>query len=920
MSSYLSERQEFLKPTDSFNLNLINQVLQVKTQKFEANSLAAQQAVDDFAKIDVMSADGSRENYVKDRVQGLVDYINQSGNINFERGNIQAQIRQQSSQIIDDKILNDISNTAKFRQFNASVEEVKKKKPELYNNVNYNYAKETSGFNDWYEDGSKESYGSLQYDTFTDYRKELKDISENLEKYDDVIKQTTPDGKGYFITKEGTRLSEQDLKSKTYALLTTGARKQMQIDGWASYDQGSTEDEKFINVSSKFKQFRTADEKETEDQLSAYKLLKKNNPNDTRYADAVEQLEKNLQAKKNGYDSIQNNKSQMYTTMFTEDVVNGFAKTFAFDNVTESFSTDQAYWNQSDLDYKINKDRVEATTKAKTEFDGIQEKIVEQDPGETGSSYDNQEKLISSLDSTLQTETARVFNTLPVETQQDIDRQVEASKGKLTREGLLISLSKESSTLVSVADAKALDKIRVNLTTEKTAFNKYVKEEQDKVSKSIDTPNFISRVVQNPDIKIMWAGADGVERLYSASDVLKVNKIVDANGKVSNNLSSKPKLMEAFQKSILADKILSNLLQRTDVTKRLSILMGEAEDEVYTDVGSSSYTGISPTTGVSISQSGSNKVLNPNSKTARFLQAHQQQGGYNRAGIFSADDSFDDISEINQFMDTDVKAKVNERLSNDRTLSLNKTFMVDPKDRAFESIATLAGDVIDVNNTNSISITKVPNQPNMVRVAQLQKDGKVDTTKQAILRIEDLAPEVQQRINFQNVKQSITTENMPDIKQSVKFGDINDINRRLDLQENILGNDQRLAYLTTKKGTVDSIFNNPILSSVVGQQEAPTEVGNVILQAINDPNIQVGLVKNGKYVLTQISRKMGEKEEILFTDPTPVSDSNIESVRDKITFTPQIYLATLLQNIVLEKKQTGNSNEALLKLTQIYGQ
>ena len=198
MSSYLSSQSEYNTVRSAYNLSLIDNVISVKNQRFDANAKAAQDAVDEFAKIDVISEDGSREAYVKGRVQNLVNYLNTNGNVNFERGNVQAQIRQQTSQIIDDKILSDISSTKKYRDFQKEVGKAKEGKNGEYNQTNQEFALYKSGFNDWYKDGSKKGFDNLSYRNYHDVEKKVSDKILELEKLnkDQVIQEQILDTNG----------------------------------------------------------------------------------------------------------------------------------------------------------------------------------------------------------------------------------------------------------------------------------------------------------------------------------------------------------------------------------------------------------------------------------------------------------------------------------------------------------------------------------------------------------------------------------------------------------------------------------------------------------------------------------------------------------------------------------------------------
>jgi hypothetical protein len=313
--------------------------------------------------------------------------------------------------------------------------------------------------------------------------------------------------------------------------------------------------------------------------------------------------------------------------------------------------------------------------------------------------------------------------------------------------------------------------------------------------------------------------------------------------------------------------------------------------------------------------------INLNTKTGKFLEVHKKGGGYNRDSIWSADDSFDDLQSstgVKKFVDFDIKSKVDRLLSEDRTLAMNKSFMITPNTDVFKLVASQVGDAIIPNAGNSIKLSLIAGQPNMVRVSQLQKGekGTVDT-KIADLRMQDLPPEVLQKINFQNTKQAITVANSEHIKSKVKYTDVNDINRVLDLQETIFPAKPDMAYLTMKENIEALIFNNTT-TSIVGTQKQPTQVGAVVQKVLNDPNIQVAVVPSGTRYFVEISRQDGNKNTVIVRTPDQVDDTNIESVYKMVKYAPQTYVANILMEMVKQEGLKGNT-PVLKTLTEIYG-
>jgi hypothetical protein len=355
MSSYLSEKSEFLKVQSSYNLALVNDVINIKNARFDANVKAGQDAIDEFAKIDVISEDGSREKYVKDRVQGLVDYLNTSGNVNFERGNVQQQIRQQTSQILDNKILTDIANTAKYRNFQKEVAKAKEGKNGEYNQTNQEYTLEKSGFNNWYKDGNAKGYDNLNYTNYIDGIKLLKDDIDKWGKEYGVYAEWTKEGnKGDLIYTDGKHevLSKDAVLNRMRTVLNPQIINQFKIDAWGHY-QGISEQDFHKDLT----QFYTTENAKEDVNIARAKGLKTGATKaqiaqiDADIANYTSNKNRNLEKINAGNYNLDEEKTNIYTSSLLGGLAESYQKDDEVQRVTNDSNLDIAKFN-SDIQYK----------------------------------------------------------------------------------------------------------------------------------------------------------------------------------------------------------------------------------------------------------------------------------------------------------------------------------------------------------------------------------------------------------------------------------------------------------------------------------------------------------------------------------------------------------------------------------------
>lgn len=906
MSNYLSSPYEISKPPQDENFPLLLKTMEMRQGKYDANKAKAEQTLAEYGeKLKALRPEDNE--YLAAKLNDLSYSIKEAGDLSLS-SNSDAVMQRIIAVSKDPIIQSGILNRVKMDNLNKDYAERVKKGDGSANELNYNFALEQGGVKD-YMAGKTKNIGTLSYTPYYDDSKEFKDISENLQKYVTDVERTTGASGGYIYTQKGKLLTEDKVKALTTSLLSDNAKRQMSINAWGTYDRGNTEQEKLANVTSEFTKFRQTEDAELEAKIEDAKLKVKNKDAEQSDLDALIAYKKELNG---NYDEwVKNgNRSGMYTRMYSENKLNSFSKAHAVNAVFETFSADSNFAAAQELQYKMNKDATATAAKVKAAESSIQTKS---DPNFKPESEQidwtsKQEELIGGLDKVLQSTTNDVYSRLDIETQNMIDNRVKNSKGAQTRADVLINLGSTSTNIVSAADFKNLTQVRLEKALNQQTLNKYTEKARQEANASLDSEEVAKDLYNKPAIKIMWRGKDGKERLFSARDVLLGNGIVDSNGNVKDKLSSKPGVLEALKKSVLADKILSNPLYRGNKLESLAALFGEKDaiiKESYVD----------PATG----DESTRYLAKPNTKTANFLEATKKGGGYNKAGILSSDDSFDDIESTDAYLKQldpeKIRNRVGELLSADQTLAIGKLTTVDPKSPAFAKLASQAGN-INTGSAYSIEIKRDPLQPNMVKVSQYipaTSTTPQSRTPEVSLKISELAPEITNQINLQNTKQTLNIKNLPNVRQKVNYGNIDSRSSIKDIAETHFGGVQgvKLAEQTTRDGALEALFN--VRPELTGTEENPTELGLLVKKIVDDKNLLVTLTKGSSNdAYPTVIRKVGDVERTVFKSTDWIDDRNAQAAYDRMYYTPQL----IVNGFIAETLQSKNPN----KLRELYGE
>ena len=817
----------------------------------------------------------------------------------------------------------------------AEYKKIVEKDPSKANEVNLNYALYKGGYND-YMQGRVKKVGSMSYTPNIEYRKELKDIAENIEKFDTEIEKTWVDGQGYIYTQKGKRITEDRIRNIAESFLTDGAKKQMVIDGWGSIHQGNTEEERMANTVKAFEQYKVNKLSSEKELLATYR----GQANKT----GSEVDKENLRLANENYNNIEkglNNigqsgsAEQMYGTIYKSSTLDNFSKTFAYNTVDiTDIKSDTTYMSKVRMSFDAEQDRIKNAMaekkyqldvkKAGMKTDANGNLVSEISPFITKSGMDNEvEKAgnvqkeafqeISGLNEVIKAQEDSVFNSLSTEVQADIDREVKNSKGLKSRADVLVEYHQGG--LVTGEEADTLNSLINDRYAKQEVYNRYAKEVDAIAEKKLDSPDLYKELYDNPNIKIMWKGNDGKERLYPAKDVLVNSGLVNKNGE---KIKSSKQVTDAIKKSMLADKFLSDSGNAQLITKNTNLInLARLNNENINDVVISSQDKRHSGRGYQSNE------INPNTITGQYILKHSKGKGFDSS---IKTDSFDDINTANAyFKEVDAEErnrKIGERLMKDKTVTFGKIVMVQPGTLEYTQIATQAG--FNIKDTKPIEIRKIPNQPDMVAITVGEGSSKKiepsDVPNEQKLRISELNPNVLSQINLYNTKAKLNVNNFPPMAQNASYTDKVGTAVSSVAQTFYGGNTRDIverAKLTTKTGAENFYFNR--YEELLGTSENPTKIGRAVKNMINstDNVVETQKTKEGGYTYILPVLKKGNKT-VFVPDPVAenlITNENADITQRNIKFIPQDYF----NNYVLEVLESQNKNE-IDKFIKIYGQ
>lgn len=927
--NYLSRPYNARNPIERGDIKFDVAMLSGLQSKYDSNKAIVDQTLAQYESLRGLTPEDDA--YIAAQVSNVKNQINQLGSLNLAHNTGRDTILNNMKNVLKDPIVQDILVSKNiYDAYNAEAAKWKEKNPKEYSDTNYQYGLYKGGLEN-YNQGKIKKLGSMSFTPQGDYKKEMKDVADNIEKYDTEIEKTWTEG-GYIYTKKGKRIDESKVRDIAETFLSEGAKKQLVIDGWATIHQGKTEEDRLNNTKKAFEQYKIKkleNQKSIVDQYKA-EAAKTGFEQDKKNAEIVQENYKNLE-KSLLEIGTEGSAEQMYGTIYKDTTLSNFAKTFAYNTVDiTDIKGDTTAMAIAKMEYDKIKDERDyqlELKKAGLKLDENGNPVGDGSAFQTKADFDAkvgeegnvQKAAMTEIDGLNEVITVRenaIFDTLDATTQNAINKRVKDSKGTKTRADILIEYSQGG--LINSEDADMLNQLVVDRYAKQEVYTRHAKAVEAEAEKKLDSPEVFKELFDKPNIKMMWKGKDGKDHLYSAKDILVLNGMVNEKGE---KIKSNPQVLEAIKKSMLADKIISNKFSYGDALRTSD---RSAVEGISSALGEDFNIAVKT---IQIANNGGTQyIVNPNTKTGRYIAEQQKKGGYNKAGVFSADDSFDDMSSLKEYFkeaDIDEKnLKIGKRLMEDKTVSFGKIVTVMPGTTEYAQIAAQAG--FNTKDTVPIEIRKIPNQPDMVTIT-VGKGSAVKTTPTEVpndqkLRIEDLHPNVLSQINLYNTKSKLNTDNFPPIYQKAEYtekvgGDVTAIAERF-----YGGNTRKIverAKLTTKAGATGYYFKE--YKELLGTEKTPTELGAAIKNMIasTENYIETQKTKSGSrtYIVPVLKNKNTTVHVPEAVAGNLITDENADSAQRNIKFIPQDYF----NNYVLTLLESQDENE-IDKFIKIYGQ
>lgn len=236
MANYTSRPIELTPITSNINFPLIQQVLAVKQSKYDQANQNVKQGISTLENIKVLRPED--QEYIDLKINNLVNDLNGMADKDLSNGSVSDGYYNAIQSVTRDPIVGDaIANTMKYSSFQQSMQKLQEKDPSKVNSVNYQYAVEKAGMNEYLE-GKTNKLGEFRYNSYSDYNKNLLDrlkVIKDLKGDQEIQIQGTGDNGiplGQIQVKKLSGLTAQEIVNYVPGMMTGEDEMQMRIDGW----------------------------------------------------------------------------------------------------------------------------------------------------------------------------------------------------------------------------------------------------------------------------------------------------------------------------------------------------------------------------------------------------------------------------------------------------------------------------------------------------------------------------------------------------------------------------------------------------------------------------------------------------------------------------------------------------------------
>lgn len=236
MSNYTSKDITLAPVTTSINLPLIQQVLQVKQGTYNQADAQVQAGLSSLENLKLLRPQDTE--YLNSKIRGMTASLDNMQDKDLSNPNVASNFYSTIKSVARDPfVVEAASNTVKYQQFQAQMQDIQKKNPDKFHQINYQFALDKAGLNQYME-GVTNSLGSFSYHNYSDVNKNLVDRLKTLKdlKGDRTIEilGTGSNGvpEGQKIVKKLSGLTPQEIVDYVPGMINSEDEMQLRINGW----------------------------------------------------------------------------------------------------------------------------------------------------------------------------------------------------------------------------------------------------------------------------------------------------------------------------------------------------------------------------------------------------------------------------------------------------------------------------------------------------------------------------------------------------------------------------------------------------------------------------------------------------------------------------------------------------------------
>jgi len=236
MSNYTSQPITLAPVTSSINLPLIQQVLQVKQGTYNQVDANIQSGISAIENLKLLRPQDTE--YLNTKLQGMTASLDNLQDKDLSNPNVASTYYTSIKSVAQDPFIVEArANTIKYQQFQGMMQDIQKKNPDKFHQINYQFAVDKAGLNEYME-GKTNSLGNFSYHNYSDTNKNLLDRLKTLKdlKGDRTIEilGTGENGValGEKVIKKLSGLTPQEIIDYVPGMLTSEDDMQMRINGW----------------------------------------------------------------------------------------------------------------------------------------------------------------------------------------------------------------------------------------------------------------------------------------------------------------------------------------------------------------------------------------------------------------------------------------------------------------------------------------------------------------------------------------------------------------------------------------------------------------------------------------------------------------------------------------------------------------